>query len=99
MELTEGMTFPDLLIETASQMPRDATVIALVSEMNLETAIALGSLKKNRGFSVVAIVKHVFPKTDSPQTTGPLFAENIGAMHLKDEDSIRSICERQAMMI
>ena len=97
LELTGGMTLPRLLIEAASQLPRDATVIAIVSEMNMERAIALGNLKK-QGYSVVAIVNS-FDQERFVQTTGPLLAEGIGAMHLKDEDSIRNICEKQAMMI
>ena len=63
----------------------------------METAIALGSIKR-QGYSVVAIV-NTFDDERFIQTTGPLLAEGIGAMHLKDEDSIRSICEKQALMI
>ncbi len=94
LEITNGMTLPTLLVESASQLPRDATVIAIVSEMKLETAIALGNLKK-QGYSVVAIV-NTFSEDRFVQTTGPLLAEKIGALHLKDENSIRTICEKQA---
>jgi uncharacterized protein (DUF58 family) len=97
LEKTDGMTLPALLVESGSQLPRDATVIAIVSEMKMETAIALGNLKK-QGYSVVAIV-NTFLEDRFAQTTAPLFAEGIGAMHLKDENSIRSICEKQALMI
>ena len=96
LELTGGMKLPTLLIESASQLPRDATVIAIVSEMNMERAVALGGLKK-QGYSVVAIV-NTFNEEKFVQTTAPLLAEGIGAMHLKDEDSIRTICEKQALM-
>lgn len=96
LELTSGMTFPTLIVEASSQLPRDATVIAIVSEMKMETAVALGSLKR-QGYSVVAIV-NTFHEERFIQTTAPLLAEGIGAMHLKDEDSIRTICEKQALM-
>ena len=97
LELTSGMNLQTLLVESTSQLPRDATVIAIVSEMNMERAIALGSLKK-QGYSVVAIV-NTFDDDRFIQTTAPLLAEGIGAMHLKNEDSIRTICEKQALMI
>ena len=96
LEKTSGMDLPTLLVEAGSQLPRDATVIAIVSEMKMETAISLGNLKK-QGYSVVAIVNS-FSEDRFAQTTGPLLAEGIGAMHLKDEESIRTICERQALM-
>ena len=97
LEISDGMDLSTLLVDAGSQLPRDATVIAIVSEMNMENAIALGNLKK-QGYSVVAIV-NTFSEDRFAQTTGPLFAEGIGAMHLRDESSIRSICERQALMI
>ena len=96
LEKTDGMKLSTLLVEAGSQLPRDATVVAIVSEMNLETAISLGNLKK-LGYSVVAIV-NIYSEDRFAQTTGPLLAEGIGAMHLKDEESIRTICERQAML-
>lgn len=97
LELTSGMRLPTLLADTASQLPRDATVIAIVSEMTLETAVSLGNLKK-QGYSVVAIV-NTWSEDRFVQTTAALIAEGIGAMHLKDEQSIRAICEKQALMI
>ena len=95
LEITEGLTLPELLTEAGSQLPRDATVIAIVSEMKMETAIALGNLKQ-QGYSVVAIV-NTFSEDRFVQTTAPLLAEGISAMHLKDEESIRNICEKQAL--
>ena len=97
LEMTKGMRLPRLLVEAGSQIPRDATVIAIVSEMKMETAIALGSLKQ-QGYSVVAVV-NTFSEDRFMQTTAPLLAEGIGIMHLKDESSIRTICEKQAMML
>ncbi len=97
IEMTTGLTLPELLVEAGSQLPRDATVIAIVSEMNMETAIALGNLKR-QGYSVVAIV-NTYSEERFAHTTGPLLAEGIGAMHLQDEDAIRSICEQQAMVL
>jgi uncharacterized protein (DUF58 family) len=97
LELSDGMDLGTLIVEAGSRLPRDATVIAIVAEMNMENAIALGNLKK-QGYSVVAVV-NTYSEERFAQTKGPLFGEGIGAMHLKDESSIRSICERQAMMI
>ena len=90
------MNLTTLINECSARMPREATVIAIVSEMNMENAIALGNLKK-QGYSVVAIV-NTHSTERFAQTTAPLFAEGIGAMHLQDESSIRAICERQALL-
>ena len=48
VELTDGLTFAQLVYETASRLPRDATVVALVPSVSTETAVALGSVRRRR---------------------------------------------------
>ena len=96
LELSDGMDLSTLIAETLGQLPRDATVVAIVSEMNMKNAIALGSIKQ-QGYSVVAIV-NTYSEERFAQTTAPLFAEGIEAVHLKDESYIQGICEKQALL-
>jgi uncharacterized protein (DUF58 family) len=55
LELSDGMDFARLCLETAARMPRDATVIAILPRVPVESAIALGTLRR-QGFAVTAIL-------------------------------------------
>ena len=90
VELTDGLSFAQLISETGSRLPRDASVIAVLSNVTTETAIALGNLRRS-GYAVTAIV-NVFEVNDFEQNLGLLLAEGIEARHLREKDSITSIC-------
>jgi uncharacterized protein (DUF58 family) len=55
LEITDGMTFAQLCLEMSARMPRDATVIAILPQVPVESAIALGTLRR-QGFAVTAIL-------------------------------------------
>src|SRR5207248_7133481 len=55
VELTDGLTFAQLVSETTSRMPHDATIIAVLPRATVDTAIALGTLQR-RGHAVVAVL-------------------------------------------
>jgi uncharacterized protein (DUF58 family) len=55
LELSDGMDFARLCLEMAARMPRDATVIAILPRVPVESAIALGTLRR-QGFAVTAIL-------------------------------------------
>lgn len=55
LELTDGMTFGQLALELAPRMPRDATVIAVLPRVPVESAVALGVLRR-QGFAVTAVL-------------------------------------------
>ncbi len=55
LELSDGMTFAQLCLEMAPRIPRDATVIAVLPRVPVESAIALGTLRR-QGFAVTAIL-------------------------------------------
>ncbi len=106
LELTDGLTFPQLLIEATSRMPRDATVIAILSEVTEETAIALGNLKR-QGFSVTAVLI-LDDDTKQLGTSGPyqsqydfadsagrLMAEGINFRRADNEAAISALCSQQ----
>jgi uncharacterized protein (DUF58 family) len=95
LEKTDGMRLSELIIEAAAQIPRDATVIVIVSKINLENAIALGGLSR-QGYSVEAIV-NCYSEEEFATVSGPLLAEGIATRHLKDESSVAVICEKQIL--
>jgi uncharacterized protein (DUF58 family) len=55
VELTDGMTFAELIVETSGRIPRDATVLAILPGVSVEAAIALGNLRR-LGCAVTAIL-------------------------------------------
>jgi uncharacterized repeat protein (TIGR01451 family) len=55
LELSDGLTFAQLVLEMAARMPRDATLIAILPRVPVETAVALGMLRR-QGFAITAIL-------------------------------------------
>ena len=90
VELTDGLTFGQLVTETASRLPRDATVLAILPSVTEETAITLGNLRRH-GFAV-SVVLNVYGVNDFEQAAGRLLAEGIEARHLDDRTSIGTVC-------
>ncbi len=90
VELTDGLTFAQLVFETASRLPRDATVVALVPSVSTETAIALGNVRR-RGFAVTAIVA-AYSIDEFEKAAGLLAAEGVAARHLRDNDGVATMC-------
>jgi uncharacterized protein (DUF58 family) len=90
LELTDGLELPQLVRETISRMPRDATVIAVVPRVTAETAILLDSIRQ-RGFAVTAIL-NLYDEYDFAEASGPLLAYGIPTHHLKDEQHVATIC-------
>jgi hypothetical protein len=92
VELTDGLTLPQLILETTSRMPRDATVVAILPRVTPEYAIALGNLKR-QGFAITAIV-NVYDEHDFAVASGPLLAVGISTHHLRDEHAVAEVCRR-----
>ena len=90
IELTDGLTFAQLVGETTSRMPRDATVVALLRRVTDQTAISLGNIKR-RGFAVSAIV-NVHDNYDFADMSAPLLAQGIETRHLHSHADIATIC-------
>lgn len=95
VELSDGLTMPELLTEAASRLPRNATVIAFLAECSPETAIALGSLKR-RGFAVTAIPV-VFTEDPLLEAHGRLMSEGIEVRPLASEQALPGLCQRQML--
>lgn len=93
LELSDGLSFSQLVIETTTRLPRDATVVALLADVSMETAVSLGSLKR-RGYAVTALL--VMADEDGlAECMGRLVAEGIEVRRLENEDSIASMCSAQ----
>lgn len=91
LELTDGLTFPQLVTEVGGHMPRDATVVAVLPECPSETAIALGNLRRN-GYAVTAVLTMYDDETAFPLSAGRLMAENIDVRRVDSEQAISALC-------
>jgi uncharacterized repeat protein (TIGR01451 family) len=90
VELTDGLGFPQLIAETACRLPRDATVIAVVSALSPDIAAALGDLRR-RGMAVT-VVLNLYDEDDFVEAAARLLAQGIAACHLRDRESIVTVC-------
>ncbi|MGA2258535.1 MAG: hypothetical protein ABSG53_28050, partial [Thermoguttaceae bacterium] len=95
VELTDGLSFTQLIAETGCRLPRDATVIAVVPSLSAEIAAALGDLRR-RGMAVAAVL-NLYDEEDFVQAAGRLLAVGIGACHLRDREAIVTVCRQYRM--
>jgi uncharacterized repeat protein (TIGR01451 family) len=89
-ELTDGFDFAHLIIETASRMPRDATVIAVLPSVTLETAVSLGNLRRG-GYAVTAILI-MYDYEEYSQAAGKLLAEGVETRQLPNKEALVTVC-------
>lgn len=75
LELTDAFTFAQLALELAGRMPRDATVIAVLPRVPVETAIALGTLRR-QGFAVSVLLIGL-DENEKLEAHGRLLAERV----------------------
>jgi hypothetical protein len=90
VELTDGFDFAHLVIETASRMPRDATVIAVLPSVTMETAVSLGNLRRG-GFAVTAILI-MYDYEEYSQAAGKLMAEGVETRQLPNKEALVTVC-------
>ncbi|MGY8768221.1 MAG: DUF58 domain-containing protein [Pirellulales bacterium] len=93
-EKNDGLTLPELISETASRMPRDATVIVILTNVTDEIALSLGNLRRI-GFAVTAMI-NIYDEYDYAKAAGKLLSEGIMSRQLHDPDNIHAICGPQA---
>ena len=96
LELSDKLNFAQLVSEAAEELPRDATIIAVLAKIDVERAVTLGALRR-QGYAVTAII-NCFDPEDFARLSGPLVNEGIEVRHLRDTESIRQICRRQALL-
>jgi uncharacterized protein (DUF58 family) len=94
VELQDGLTFPQLVIEAASRLPRDATVLALLPQVPVEAALALGALKR-QGFAV-SVVLVALAEGTVEEAYGRLAAEGIRDVRpLANEEALSALCQAE----
>lgn len=87
LELTDGLTFARLVLEVTPRLPRDATVIAILPAVPVETSTTLGSLRR-QGFAVTALLIGL-SEDDMLIAHGRLLAEGIrDVRHVNTEDEL-----------
>jgi uncharacterized repeat protein (TIGR01451 family) len=95
MEKTGGLSFFDLVGEVRTRLPRDASIIAILTQVDLPVAVALGQLRR-QGYAVTAVI-NCYDIEQFSRLSAPLLGEGIEVRHLRDDDSIRMICQRQVL--
>jgi uncharacterized protein (DUF58 family) len=96
LEQTDGLDFQGLIREASVQLPRDATIVAVLSRVTPEMAQALGELV-SRGFLVTAVVAifggDVLPDWAKPPDWAEiLLAQNINFHTVNSEEAVTSLC-------
>jgi uncharacterized protein (DUF58 family) len=94
VEQTDGLTFAQMIVEAAGRVPRDATAIAILPAVPVETALALGNLRR-RGLAVSAILI-LIDEDNLEQAHGRLVAEGIlDVRHLANQEELPMLCQQQ----
>jgi uncharacterized repeat protein (TIGR01451 family) len=93
VELTDGLSFDQLLLEVQPRLTRDATVVAILANVTAETAVALGNLRR-QGFAV-SVVLLAFDEVERIDSAGPLLAQGLSVRSVSDEQELYGFCELQ----
>jgi uncharacterized repeat protein (TIGR01451 family) len=97
IELTDGLTLPQLVSETTGRLPRDATVVALLPDVPVETGLALGTLRR-MGYAVT-VVLILMEEEQLEIAQGRLLAEGIRDLRLlRDEAELPTLCQQQVLL-
>jgi uncharacterized repeat protein (TIGR01451 family) len=96
VELTDGLTLAQLVVEASSRLPRNATVIAILGQATEATAVALGQLRR-RGYAVTAILLQIPDERERAEGMGRLIAEGLDVRYVNDEAALTLVCQQQAL--
>jgi uncharacterized protein (DUF58 family) len=102
IELTDGLTLPQLIVEIESRLPRDATIIVIAAEVTEEAAIALGGLRRG-GYAVTVILVSmndhgVHDWAEPPEWAGRLAGQGIDFRCVFDESSLAAVCSEKLLL-
>jgi uncharacterized protein (DUF58 family) len=95
VELTDGLNFAQLTAEIVSRLPRDATLIALLTAPSVETIAALGELH-HKGFAVTAIL-NVYDDFDFDRMSAQLATVGVEARQLKNVEALPNLCRQYVL--
>lgn len=96
LELSNGLTFPQLIAESLTRLPRDASVVAILGDVNEEIAIALGNLRRS-GYAVSAVLI-LQDDLDYSHNAGLLMAQNVDVRHVQDESAVADFCSTRVLV-
>jgi uncharacterized repeat protein (TIGR01451 family) len=94
-ELSDGLRFSELVTETASRLPRDASVVAILADAPVDTVLALGELRRH-GYAVSAVLV-MFTEEERTRAQGRLMAQGIEVRHFNDDASLTPLCQQQLL--
>ncbi len=95
LEAADGLSFPELIQECTSSLPRDAGVVPVLREVSPETALALGLLRQ-RGFAVTVVLiqfdEGFRPDwAQAPPWAEPLVAEGLDFITVANEEQLAEL--------
>ncbi len=90
LERTDGMLLADLLMESRSQLPRDASLLIILQDADERTAIALGLLVQS-GYAVSVIVNQPDPLV-AADLAGLMMSQRVAAYMLQDASQLPEVC-------
>ena len=99
LEQTDGRTFADFLVEMSPRLPRDATIIAVLPRVTIETSVALGQMRR-QGFAISAILIGLADDGSDTRVVahGRLIAEGIrDVRYVNSEQDIMALGDRNAI--
>jgi uncharacterized protein (DUF58 family) len=103
LEQTDGFTFAGMIHETASRIPRDTSVVAILADVTRETAEALGELRRS-GYAVTAVVltRDVREFRDwavPPEWAGMLISEGIDLRPVNSREALAELRAESVMAV
>jgi uncharacterized protein (DUF58 family) len=93
VEMTDGLSFAQLVAESTARLPADSSVVAVLGEVSPDVAWTLGNLRR-RGYAVTAVLV-MFDEYESSEHLGRLIAENLDARLVTSEESLSVLCQQQ----
>jgi uncharacterized repeat protein (TIGR01451 family) len=93
-DVNDGLTFAEFVIDVSPRLPRDATVLVLLPAVPVESALALGNLKRY-GYAVTVVLVGL-PEGETEAAYGRLAAEGIRDVRpLADEIQLADLCQSE----
>jgi hypothetical protein len=94
LELTSGLPIEKLLAVCRDRIPRDTTVLAILPQVSLEAAAALGDMRR-QGYAI-GVILVMMELGALAQATSRLASERIyDVRHLTGEDRLPELCLNQ----
>jgi uncharacterized repeat protein (TIGR01451 family) len=94
VELTDGLSFAEMMANVLPRLPRDATLLAVLPAVPVETAITLGDLRRSGLAVTVVLILHNEEKLSV--SYGRLLAEGVrDVRHLCSEEELPELCLNQ----